>query len=293
MATQSWSSVVDHSSDAAFRAWGSELSGKLAAAGLVQTSDTGQINWTTVTRPGANTAAGYEIWRFNDSLQSSAPIYIKLEYGTSAASTRPGAWITVGTGTNGAGTITGVASTRTTIHHSAGPVSTSTAYPSYLCVAEGFAGLLWKHDAGASGISLFFFAVCRSVDTSGAPTTTGCYIYMKPSAVGPCNTAALRFTGGGYTVANNTSFCAVPGALTTSVDDSGNYQAYINFFPTPTVRPNLYICTTSFNDFSFATTFSVALIGSTPHTYIHLAGSGGYGSISGTPSNYSLAMLWE
>src|ERR1043165_7959340 len=97
MTTQSWSSVVDHSGDAGFRAWGSELSTKLAAAGLVQTSDTGQINWATVTGPGTNTAGGYEIWRFADST-----LYLKMEYGTATGSaSAPGLWCTVGTGSNG------------------------------------------------------------------------------------------------------------------------------------------------------------------------------------------------
>jgi hypothetical protein len=36
-------------------AWGSGIAAQIAAMGLVQTSDTGQINWATVTRPAINT----------------------------------------------------------------------------------------------------------------------------------------------------------------------------------------------------------------------------------------------
>jgi hypothetical protein len=43
------------------------IAAQIAAMGLVQTSDTGQINWVTVARPALNTIAGYEIWRFNDA----------------------------------------------------------------------------------------------------------------------------------------------------------------------------------------------------------------------------------
>lgn len=102
--------------DAAFRAWGSIVSAALATAGWVQTSDTGQINWTTVTKPGsASAAAGYEIWRLNDSLQSTAPIYIKIEYGTAAQTSTPGMWTTAGTGSDGAGNLTSVAGSGTSV----------------------------------------------------------------------------------------------------------------------------------------------------------------------------------
>ena len=97
--------------DALFRTWGSGISAGLSAAGLVQTADTGQVNWSTVTRATANTTSGYEVWKFNDSLQSTAPVYIKLEYGISTGTSSPQLWVTVGTGSDGAGNITGTAIT--------------------------------------------------------------------------------------------------------------------------------------------------------------------------------------
>jgi len=71
MATDSWSSGNLHGSDADFRVWGKELSDKLQALGgspsaLVKTADTGQINWVTVTRPGARKDAGYEVYYLHD-----------------------------------------------------------------------------------------------------------------------------------------------------------------------------------------------------------------------------------
>lgn len=94
--------------DADFRAWGAAINAALTAIGLVQTADTGQINWATVTKPAAiNTAAGYEIWRFNDALQATKPVFIKIEYGSGAVVDRPSLWITTGSVTNGAGTLSG------------------------------------------------------------------------------------------------------------------------------------------------------------------------------------------
>lgn len=98
-----------NSSDVNFRAWGSYISARLAAAGLVQTGDTGQVNWGTVTAPVAiSTYQGYEVWRFADSLQATAPVFIKIEYGSSVSSaSNPQVRVQFGSGSNGSGTLTG------------------------------------------------------------------------------------------------------------------------------------------------------------------------------------------
>ena len=136
MTTSTTLTPVDHTSTTGFRAWGSEVSAQLAAIGLVQTADTGQINWTTVTWTAtANVSSGYEIWRFADST-----LYFKLEYGTGPnGSGYPSMWMTVGTGSNGSGTITGGAaiSARTIITCSSTPVSTLTNFPSYFSRTAG------------------------------------------------------------------------------------------------------------------------------------------------------------
>src|SRR3954454_12687471 len=89
------------SDDATFRTWGSGVAAQIAAMGLVQTSDTGQINWTTVTRLAINTSAGYEVWRFNDALQSTKPVFIRLDYGIAGVADRPRIIARVGTATDG------------------------------------------------------------------------------------------------------------------------------------------------------------------------------------------------
>ena len=91
-----------------FRGWVQGIHKALEEVGLVQTSDTGQINTETVENPGStNTEAGYEIWRFNDVRQATAPVYFKIAYGAGANVNRARLWVTVGTGSDGSGTITG------------------------------------------------------------------------------------------------------------------------------------------------------------------------------------------
>src|SRR5260221_233749 len=98
--------------DTDFRNWIIGVHNALAAVGLTNTADTGQINTVTVTKPVATqTAAGFEIWRFSDALQATVPIFIKVEYGV-AGVLRPAMWITVGTTTNGAGTLGGQLTSR-------------------------------------------------------------------------------------------------------------------------------------------------------------------------------------
>lgn len=108
MALVSFSAAMANASDTQFRAWGKAISDSLQAVGIVKTADSGQINWATVAAPTVvNTQMGYEIYRFNDTLQSTAPVFIKLAYGSGPSSTNPSLWISVGTGSNGSGTLTG------------------------------------------------------------------------------------------------------------------------------------------------------------------------------------------
>lgn len=73
---------------------------------LTQTADTGQVNWTNVTTaPGGQSIRDYEVYKFSDPLQATAPIYIRFDYVFYLALR---ILVTVGTGTDGAGGITGV-----------------------------------------------------------------------------------------------------------------------------------------------------------------------------------------
>ena len=108
MALATFSLAMTNATDAQFRAWGKAISDSLQAVGIVKTADSGQIDWATVAAPtAANTQMGYEIYRFNDTLQSTAPVFIKLAFGSGSTIAFPALWISVGTGSNGSGTITG------------------------------------------------------------------------------------------------------------------------------------------------------------------------------------------
>lgn len=105
--------ACDNTSDASFRAWANLIPAILAAAGWVQTTDTGQSDFNALATPNAvNQSRGYQIWRTADATGSLNNYYLKIEVGSGGAALRPAIWVTVGWGSDGAGTITGNASTR-------------------------------------------------------------------------------------------------------------------------------------------------------------------------------------
>jgi hypothetical protein len=293
MTTATWSTTNTCTSDAEFRALIVELQGKFSAVGLVQTSDTGQVNTSTVTKPvGSATSAGYDIWRFSDTLQSTAPIYIKVEYGTGFNLSAFALWITVGSSTDGAGNITGTATTRKTAYNSnAAVIGTVT---SYLCYKDGFLGLLHKVNGSGAGTTMNGFAISRTCDGAGAWSATGAVVYTKnTSATAPPVVQALRFatTATAYTSSTG-GFCVVPHANT--VTSSGNNPVYLHWMPVPDMVPVLGMCTHVTAQISLGT-FTATLVGTTARTYFTSGSTAlgfGYGAENGT-TQYCPAMLWE
>jgi len=295
MATNNYSTVIEHSSDATFRAWGSALSAALAAVGLTQTSDTGQIDWATVTRPGTNTAAGYEIWRFNDTLQATAPIFIKIEYGTGSLAFAPQAWLTVGTGSDGSGTITGQSSTRSTWMRNNNIASTVTPYPTYVCynATEGFLGIMFK--MGTPAADTFghgFMAVARSVDQDDGDTNgDGCVVYAGSPSSGMAASQSIRFTATAATYPSNIAYALVPNNQTASLVGSDN-QAYLHFMVNPQVLVVKQLCTIVAAEVPLGNTFTATLVADAL-TYISGGQSASPGNVANVSPAWTIAMLWE
>jgi hypothetical protein len=286
-----------HTTDAEFRAWGKNVSDHLQAmSGLVKTADTGQINWTTVTIPGANTDAGYEIYYLNDSLFATAPIYMRIAYGTATTAPRARMRLTVGTGTDGAGAITGTA--LATVQSASTPVTLAAAptFPSWLSVSEGFFALsvLW---IDTSGIAVHGFIVCRSCDTNGTPDATAAMVYTH----GGGNTSSivrfqsLRFATTAATyISTNTGYSVlVPHFETSTSQITGVPQAYHAWHITPYMSPLHAVAGVLNSETLPGATCRATLVGSTERTYMN------WGNFMGAISSYQTAasvgtlVLWE
>lgn len=291
MAKRIYSTAIETASDAGFQAWTTELYNELVAAGLVQTSDTGQLNVpVSASVPGNNTAAGYWVFRFDDALQGSAPIYLKIEVGLATNNQRPGIWVTVGTGSNGSGTITGtVVSRRAIVNSTENLASTSTPYPTYINHEEGFFGFCFKIGSASGGRAWLF--VCRTVDDLGAPTADGYAVFAQNVTASDGFAAFGKW--GGYSASDTAkAWTSVPGVLSSSAVGS-DYQAFKVYGAFPEVRivPQLVVVLNS--ELSLGNlTGGVEIMDGVTMEYISLSG-GANGCCISHSSRYTFAMLWS
>lgn len=295
-----WSNFWDMTSTAGFRVIGSTLSANLATISptrLVQTADTGQINWTTVSVPAANTAAGYEIWAFTDS--TGQTIYYKFEYGQSN-NNGFGMWITAGTGSNGSGTITGVLISRTAVNNGQASMSNTTNYPSYMCCTDGCFWMMLGYGSGASTTKATLTAVlcARTCDSSGNITSDGFEWIItsgNTGTVGSSLSCGAWNNSTGYKVSSsNASFCYVPYSITSSnVSPAANYQVFRHEMPMPAITTTAFAGTYLAVEAGAATTTTMALVGSTAHTFFFCGNGLAACAANGITPSTSLALVYE
>lgn len=297
MTTATTTTVADQSTDAAFRVWGLEFSTQLAAVGLVQTADTGQINWASVTRASANNSAGYEIWRFADS-----SLYMKMEYGSAGANTIPQMWLTAGTGSNGSGTITGQTNTRATFLNGTAPTSTTTTSISRFChVTDAFA-VCWKEAYGGTSTLIGgLLVVGKTVDGAGAATTVG-FGVLRNNIPGSqvLSFQSVRIAATAATFNDTPLFGLLPGtlvntAIASTAAASGNKQAYDIFLNVPDVLPFAWANVILVADAGRGTSFAVAQVGAVSHTYASTGQPGVQGMMNGNypAASYGIGYIFE
>ena len=298
MPRDSWSTPIENTSDATYRAWGLDISTRLAVAGLVQTADTGQINWATVARPAATAYGGYEIWRFNDTLQGSSPVFIKIEYGSSNNQTTPAIRVTVSSGTNGAGTPTGLVSTAIVCYASGILVTNAniTDFPSHVVHTSGFFALVFKMGAGVSGLTLFSFIVERSVNNSGIPT--GETVVLLACGNGNQAQAAAPASMINYVTSTVTNGLTgedigfMPSKMTSSVDSAGPklFHHWIALGAmVPLVGSGAYIL----SEVALGSEHDLAIVGTVPRRYLAVGNSLRKTAYNGSAAILGTAILWE
>ena len=314
MTTSTTTTPIDQTSDAAFRTWVAEIITQLAAVGLTQTADTGQINTSTVTRAASSTAAGYTIWRFSDTLQSTSPVFLKLEFGSgSSGNTYPQMWVSISTGTNGAGTLNNLAGAtpvRFLCTSGNAPNSATISYPSYFCCDQstiGYVGMSWKIGGSANGYnansSYGGFHLGRSNDSTGA--STGSAVFLLSNAVNNPTTAWGNMQCYSYTT---TAIYPAASALSAAYRYWGIYplaptvtltgsavQVMPGMMMTPSIQFTQCIGLCSATEIPPGSTFSSALIGSTARTYIQCGSPPGIDTAiqAYTSAQVGMFMLWQ
>jgi hypothetical protein len=311
MATSSPLTPIDHTSDAGFRTWGNELmTALITTLGLTQTTDTGQLAFpmTVTTRPAINTAAGYYIIRFNDTLQSTVGVFIKVELGTFASATVPGLWITVGTGTDGAGNITG-GGVRTACGLVGAATSAVVNFQSRACylASQGVLWVDWKQGASLANESQMGFVIQRSVDNTGAPTSAavgfmgmatnatavgnslGLYQWYNASSttwLGPTASGGLVWSAWGYVPFNATNSAGASSLVGTA----GQVFPCFQYAPTasvPALGVTNAVAMCYQTEIPTGATVSLNILGSTTLTYI----SGLIASAGWTVQSYGIGIF--
>lgn len=172
MATDTRQIPIHSTTDADFRVWVAAIIAQLIAVGLTQTADTGQIDTATVTKAGAsNTAQGYAIFRFNDTMQATRPLFLKFEFGSGSNTTNPGIWLTISDSTNGAGTMTGtVIKSRAQLAAAAYTLGAMDNHANY----NASLGMLWANWSAYPGTAYYFtLLVARTCDDTETPDDRG------------------------------------------------------------------------------------------------------------------------
>jgi hypothetical protein len=294
MTTSLFVSPIDCDTDANFQAWGGQLSAQLAAIGLTKTSDTGQINWASasVGSYGGTGIVGYEIWAFNDANQAGNPIFFKLEYGALGAS-YPELQLTVGQGSDGAGNITGTLKSNAQALQC--QTTLSNAYPSYMCyrAADGFLGVALKAGMGGNPGNGLGFCISRTNDTTGAVTGDAFNITAGGSQSGTYGytiaaPANLKFPANGAFM-QNPQLASWPYSLFSSYA-AGSIQAIPVFALAPQIQVDAKRCVAILTDVPVGTSFSLAVVGPTPRTFIQVGAC--LGRTAYDP-HYGTCMLWE
>lgn len=267
MATATGNYVSDNSSLANFQSWTGALFTAIESFGWLQTSDTGQAANPPTAVPSSTYV--YRVYKANDSLASTLPIYLKAEVGYS--STSPRIRMTTSTGSNGSGTLTGNVVTSapweiTNLETNQG----STTFPCYFSGDAGnFRMYMWQSNTVYTGV---LFAVARSVNSSGASTSdyfttlcanaywgTGAYSGMWQQTISSSYVYPrdIGFVGVGLTSGSGTGYA------------NGTVAAYPIFPHIGKIgNPMLDMMGACAGDISNGSTVSVASMYGSTHTYI-------------------------
>jgi hypothetical protein len=230
------------------------------------------------------------MWRFNDALQTTAPVFIRIQYCSDISTTNgPSLLITVGTGTDGAGGLTGQVTNPTNI--TKGNKNETVADLSYVCGKDGLVVVAMFLDSAAKLGSQMFFSVERTRDASGAYTVDGVVMLSNTQGAAP-TTNLLWFAGGSPTKeASYWQFLLPVTALT------GAWNGDVAVSPIYTcwgqVRPP-GICQVVYKQADFVNgELIVASMYGVSHTFRAMYTNFSAGFSTGYAGNPSLAMLWE
>lgn len=270
----------------------------LVGAGLIQTADTGQLDFEAVSWSSTNSALfGYRMYRFNDSVQGTDPVFIKVRYGNGInGSRKSGFTYQVGQGSNGAGTLTGQLSTEQWFENNLPDSQADFTYQVYACHVDGFFGIMVGPGNLIYGVPIGYWSIQRTRDASYAFDGIGLMIHDDNTDARGCgNTQFVRFGANAFTGNRTSQFCIAPMLRASTALANGDKQLFPWFWATPEVRQGWATFTVRGNEIgSSITTFAAAPYAGQTRTFMYPGlGKSPRSESANTQNTWEMAMLWE
>lgn len=274
----------------------------MAATTQATTTQSGSATTSTplsIVLPLANEMV-YEIWRANDALSGSSPIFLKFEYGSAGTSSNPNFTIIAGQASDGGGNISGLmTSIRTTVLNgiSGSAGNDTTARNHFFCGTAGRISMALNNNAANSSTIHGHVNIERSHDSSGSDT--GSYFTMLTSGFDGSSQKIFQVSlvNGlvGGPPAQETKWL---GACPTTADTTWTYNsttaiAVINPFVGVMGNPVMNFLLALSTDWADISGLTITLYGAS-HNYIVMNGNASKNTYtSSSTSNLALLLRWE
>lgn len=297
MAVRSSTVNMSSGSNAGLRSWAGAIEDLFNASGWLQSTDTGQTAAASlVTTVVAGTVYGYQIWHMNDTLQATVPVFVKLEFGSSPTwGGNYGLWISIGTGSDGIGNITGDLAGRIAMNaSSANSAATSTPFK-----GSGDANrIVLSCGSGSINYGRFMVSIERSKANDGTDSSDGVFLFLDAGsgtggATLPLRLAQYRFLRFvDNTLANSTTTGTIcPTASSWTGRGSTVGVCPMRYFGGGPSNPGTNLVTYISGDTGAGVSVPVSLYGIVK-TYMPL-GSGVVGTVVPGITNSTLMIRWE
>lgn len=295
MKATAWFNVVEVGNTARVQeAWGG-ISALLDAIGFAKTADTGQMVISSLTMPATNTYPAYEVRSFDDGYGA---LFMKWEYGIGSATSRPVYRLTFGTGSDGAGNITG--KFFDLVPCGDGNAHTyQIGYQQYASLSNGtFSIALQGYHSNAASVQTMYIILDRQRNPdTGAIVPGGWMLYHKPGGTGHSarcysstyQTGAVTPT---YAQANIGYAAGASSIMPNESATTSEIMPMLGSWPRHSVQPGAVFFWGP--EMPLGYTFNVNVYGQT-RTYLSIARAGTYTPLGmgGTNTNIGMAMVYE
>jgi len=285
-----------------FRIWSQKTHDAILSTGIADASGSDSITYGSdstafeaLANPTAYVQAGFQIYKFDDALQATAPVFIKIGYGRGTNTAYPAIYVTVGNTSDGVDTVSGPPVTDVATPLSSG-LQTDALSQYMICGDTNriiVTGPSWELDSQSLPDEMYFLSVERTKDANGDDTDEGILVAQVHNA---STYYWYTMPYSGPTPANDTRWPAGISSITTSPVTKDGRQIVSPVFPLSGVAPypGKNILITKDENFMDVDIIPIAIYG-TPNNYFkHPVGSGtqGFSNPGGSASSVVL-QRWD